>query len=83
MNKSSHQSNICTIHLNPWSLYTPYWGTWCFYALFIAYPVTKRRLTCVLVILCIHTYRASQNKGVQIGKKGCVAVKLIIHPYII
>ena len=28
-------------------------------------------------------YRVSQNKGVRDGKKGCVTVQLIIHPYII
>ena len=28
-------------------------------------------------------YRVSQNKGVRNAKKGCITVKIIIHPYII
>ena len=39
--------------------------------------------TSICITPRVYNYRVSQNKGVRNGRKGCITVKLIIHPYII
>ena len=48
-----------------------------------AYSNTTKDFVILYTKLIINIYRVSQNKGVRNGKKGCVTVELIIHPYII